>query len=116
MFILQGPEHHVYAELPPEYPFLETKLPASMAHYKSWANSGYLRIHSCYLIRLVSCSFGLSNLHDAVALAAAGISSAVPQAAQEAAPGLRACTWWRRMMLLPHLHQLLQIEETDGAP
>ena len=40
MLALQGPEHNVYAQLPPEYPFLETKLPASMAHYKSWANSG----------------------------------------------------------------------------
>lgn len=36
----EGPEYNVYAELPPEYPFLETKLPDSMSHYKAWTNSG----------------------------------------------------------------------------
>lgn len=36
----EGPEYNVYAELPQEFPFLETKLPESMAHYKTWQNSG----------------------------------------------------------------------------
>ena len=36
----KGPEYNVYAELPQEFPFLETKLPESMAHYKKWENSG----------------------------------------------------------------------------
>ena len=36
----KGPEYNVYAELPQEFPFLETKLPESMAHYKTWQNSG----------------------------------------------------------------------------
>jgi len=38
----KGPEHNVYAQLPAEYPFLETKLPASMSHYKAWSNAGAL--------------------------------------------------------------------------
>jgi len=36
----KGPEDNVYDHLPAEYPFLETKLPASMSHYKAWSNAG----------------------------------------------------------------------------
>ena len=36
----EGPEYNFYAKMPAEYPFLETKLPGSMAHYKTWTNSG----------------------------------------------------------------------------
>ena len=44
----EGPEYNVYAELPQEFPFLETKLPESMAHYKTWQNSGAVPENNIY--------------------------------------------------------------------
>mmetsp|Transcript_536 Transcript_536/g.907 ORF Transcript_536/g.907 Transcript_536/m.907 type:complete len:188 (-) Transcript_536:164-727(-) len=36
----EGPEHNVYAELPQEYPVLETNQLGNSPNYPAWANSG----------------------------------------------------------------------------
>mmetsp|Transcript_59905 Transcript_59905/g.125244 ORF Transcript_59905/g.125244 Transcript_59905/m.125244 type:complete len:179 (-) Transcript_59905:160-696(-) len=46
----KGPEHNVWTDLPPEYPFLETKQSAAMKElgYKKWAGSGTEPEHNVF--------------------------------------------------------------------